>query len=75
MRQVTLDEAKARFLDLVEDAIGGEVIVITKDDRPVVQLVPAPQASRRPQFGSARGLVELADEFDEPLADFDEYMR
>ena len=27
MRQVTLDEAKARLLDLVEDAIGGEVIV------------------------------------------------
>ncbi len=74
MRQVTLDEAKARFLDLVEDAIGGEVIVITKDDRPVVQLVPASQARRRPQFGSARGLVELADDFDEPLVDFDEYM-
>ena len=69
MRQVTLDEAKARFLDLVEDAIGGEVIVITKDDRPVVQLVAATQARRRPQFGSARGLVELADDFDEPLAD------
>ena len=74
MRQVTLDEAKARFFDLVEDAIGGEMIVITKDDRPVVQLVAAPQARRRPQFGSARGLVELTDDFDEPLADFDEYM-
>ncbi len=69
MRQVTLDEARARFLDLVADAIAGEVIVITKDDRPVVQLVPAPQASRCPQFGSAPGLVELADDFDEPLAD------
>ena len=74
MRQVTLDEAKARFLDLVEDAIGGEVIVITKDDRPVVQLVAATQARHHPQFGSARGLVDLADDFDEPLADFDEYM-
>ena len=74
MRQVTLDEARARCLELVEDAIGGEIIVITKDDHPVVKLVPAQQAGRRPQFGSARGLVELADDFDEPLADFDEYV-
>jgi hypothetical protein len=27
MRQVTLDEAKARFLDLVEDAIGGVTVL------------------------------------------------
>jgi len=45
------------------------VVVITKDDRPVVQLVPTTQAKRRPQLGSARGLVELADDFDERLAD------
>ena len=27
----------------------------------------------RPQFGSARGLIKLADDFDAPLADFQEY--
>jgi len=30
--------------------------------------------SGRPQFGSARGLIKMADNFDAPLADFQEYM-
>ena len=29
---------------------------------------------RKRQFGSARGLIAMADDFDEPLADFQEYM-
>lgn len=29
---------------------------------------------RKSNFGSAAGLVEVADDFDEPLADFGEYM-
>ena len=28
----------------------------------------------RPRFGSARGLIKMADDFDEPLEDFAEYM-
>ena len=27
------------------------------------------------QFGSAKGMVKIADDFDEPLADFREYME
>ena len=30
--------------------------------------------SGRPQFGSAQGLIKMADDFDAPLADFQEYM-
>ncbi len=29
----------------------------------------------RPQFGSARGLIKMSDDFDEPLEDFIEYMQ
>ncbi len=28
----------------------------------------------RPQFGSAKGLITMSDNFDEPLEDFNEYM-
>ncbi len=35
------------------------------------ELVSVP---RHPQFGSARGLITMADDFDAPLADFVEYM-
>jgi hypothetical protein len=33
------------------------------------------QPRRKPQFGGAKGLFELSDDFDEPLEDFKEYMR
>ena len=72
--QVKLDEAKVRLLDLVEAAIRGEAVFILKDDRPVVQLVPIEPPKRHPQFGSAKGLVVMAGDFDGPLRDFSEYM-
>jgi hypothetical protein len=28
----------------------------------------------RPKFGSAKGLIEMSDDFDEPLEDFKDYM-
>ena len=30
---------------------------------------------RKRTFGSAKGLIEMADDFDEPLEDFREYME
>ncbi|HEY0735614.1 MAG TPA: type II toxin-antitoxin system prevent-host-death family antitoxin [Herpetosiphonaceae bacterium] len=74
MQAVTLDEAQARLVDLVDAAISGETVVITKDGQQI-QLVPVLQQSQRPQFGSARGQIWMADDFDAPLFDFDEYMR
>lgn len=32
------------------------------------------RARRKRTFGSARGLLKIADDFDEPLEDFREYM-
>jgi prevent-host-death family protein len=74
MQTITLDEAQAHLVDLVEAAIRGETVVITKDGQQI-QLVPVQPPVRRPQFGSARGQITMADDFDDPLTDFDEYMR
>lgn len=74
MHAVTLDEAKLQLVDLIEAAMSGETVLITKDGQQV-QLVPVARASQRPQFGSARGQIWMADDFDAPLPDFDEYMR
>ena len=32
-------------------------------------------ASSKPQFGSAKGLIKIGPEFDEPLEDFKPYMQ
>jgi len=51
------------------------MVLIVKDGQPIVQLVPIASPQRRPQFGSAKGPVVMADDFDAPLEDFEEYMQ
>ena len=73
--QIEFDEAKARFQDLIEAALRGETVFIVRDEQPVVQIVSIEQQGRRRKFGSAEGLIMIADDFDAPLADFEEYME
>lgn len=72
MSQIELQQAKEQFEELIERAANGEAITIVKDNQPLVQLVPVAPAKKR-HFGSAKGLIEIADDFDEPLDDFREY--
>ncbi len=70
--QINIGEAKASFSALIKRAMRGEDVVIAKDGKPVIRLVPiAPGPERVP--GSARGAFVMAADFDEPLADFDAY--
>jgi antitoxin (DNA-binding transcriptional repressor) of toxin-antitoxin stability system len=75
MHQVNIEDAKSNLPDLIDAAVNGEEIVIAKDDQHIVKLVPVSRARPRPQFGSAKGLISMLDDFDEPLDDFAEYMR
>jgi prevent-host-death family protein len=72
--QVDIAEAQRRLLDLIQAAEQGEEVIITRDQQPLIQLVPLHQQMNRPQFGSARGLITIAEDFDAPLDDFREYM-
>jgi antitoxin (DNA-binding transcriptional repressor) of toxin-antitoxin stability system len=75
MHRINVKEAKEELVELLEAAIQGEKVFILKDDQHAVQLVPVEPPRRRPKFGSARGMVVMAEDFDAPLADFGEYMR
>jgi antitoxin (DNA-binding transcriptional repressor) of toxin-antitoxin stability system len=70
---VTLNEAQNHLVDLVEAAAAGEEIFIKKNDDVTLQLVPHVAKRRKRQFGSAKGLISMATNFDEPLEDFREY--
>lgn len=76
MQQIPLAEVSQRLSELLEAAMSGEEIVITKDEQPVMKLVPvSPTKKRWPaKAGSAKGLVTMSDDFDEPLEDFKAYM-
>ena len=84
-----LDQAQQRFLELVERAKRGEDVIITERNQPVVKFIaveqglkasnasmtaPVVSTKRRRRPGSAKGLVHISDDFDEPLEDFREYM-
>ncbi|OWY65046.1 DUF2281 domain-containing protein [cyanobacterium TDX16] len=73
MQQVNLFEASQHLSELIEAAMRGEEVIITKNEQPVVKLTPL-LAQRRRQPGSAKGLVTMSDDFDEPLDDFKDYM-
>lgn len=75
MSRVNIEEAKQHLPELIDAAVNGEEVVIAKDEQHVVRLVPVSRANTRPQFGSAGGLITMSDDFDEPLPDFEEYIR
>jgi len=74
MVQVSLEEATLRLPQLIRDAKTGEEIVLFDNERPVARVIPL--QNRRPpaQFGSAKGLIELSDDFDATPEGFEEYM-
>ena len=75
MYQVSLEEAKVQFLRLIQEAMHGQEIVITQNNVPLLKLVSIPRSKPRAQFGSAKGLITMSDDFDAPLEDFKEYMQ
>jgi prevent-host-death family protein len=75
MDAVSIHEAKTHFSRLVARAEAGEEIIVRRGATPVAKLVAyhAPTTPRIP--GSLRGSIKMADDFDETLEDFDEYVR
>lgn len=68
MTRIDIHEANSHFLELMERVAKGEEVIIEQNDRPVARISPVPTlAVRNPrQPGSAKGLIQFADDFDEP---------
>jgi len=72
--QVNVAEAKARFSEMVRRALAGEEIVIAKDNRPILRLVPLERREPR-KPGSAKGRIRMAPDFDATPGDFADYVQ
>jgi prevent-host-death family protein len=66
-----LVDAKSHFSEIIQKVMLGACVIVTKENRPVVKIVPIKPATRTP--GTGKG-IWMASDFDEPLADFAEYM-
>jgi prevent-host-death family protein len=75
MSQFNVAEAKSHFSDLLRKALRGEEVVIARDGKPLVRLVPVDRLSVTREPGSARGEIWMAPDFDETPEDFKEYVR
>ena len=74
MQNIDVNQAKQRLSELINNAVGGDEVVITKDGEPIVKIVAITERKQHRQFGSAKGLIKMSNAFDEPLKDFRKYM-
>ena len=76
MATITIHEAKTHFSSLVQRALAGEEIIVSKGKEPVVKIVPVPEALKERKPGGAKGIVTwISPDFDEPLEEFEEFMK
>jgi antitoxin (DNA-binding transcriptional repressor) of toxin-antitoxin stability system len=73
--QVSLIEAAASLSELVQASINGEEVILLDGDRPAIKFTPIASAKQDRQPGSAKRLIWMSDDFDEPLEDMKEYME
>ena len=65
--------AKAQLAELVQKAMSGEDIIIARDHKPLIKLVPLKDLTETRSPGSARGQIRMSPDFDAPLDDFADY--
>lgn len=76
MYQVSIEKTQTIQLpDLIDSVINGEEVIFTQNNLPIAKLIAVRQEKPRPQFGSAKGLFVMAEDFNEPLEDSDEYRK
>lgn len=66
-KTVNVHEAKTHLSRLLERAHAGEEIIIAKSGEPYARLMPLTDRQPKRQPGTLKGLVELTDDFFEPL--------
>lgn len=73
--QINVHQAKSQLSKLIERALAGEEVIIARNNKPTVRLEVLPEARRKRNLGALEGLVKyMAEDFDEPLEDFKDYM-
>jgi hypothetical protein len=73
MIQIPVKQAATTLDKLLNEAAKGLNVVIIGTDGSAFKLIVLPRVPA-PIFGSAKGLVHINPDFDEPIEGFEEYM-
>jgi len=69
-KQVNIHQAKTHLSRLIHDVERGDDVVIARDGKPVVRMVPAETRKPRRKPGMAKGqILFISPDIDKPLPD------
>jgi prevent-host-death family protein len=72
--KVSVYEAKSKLSQMINAALDGEEVVITRNGKETVKLVPATNGDTKNSWiGMWDGQIDIPDSFFEPLEEFEEY--
>lgn len=71
--KVSVYEAKSKLSQMINKALEGEEVIITRNGEDTVKLIPVPKESKRNWIGMYEGQITIQDDFDDPLPEFEEY--
>ena len=71
---VNMHDAKSSLSRFVNRAAAGEDVLIARHGRPTALLTRILDRSRKRPLGLFKGRIQLASDFDAPLAEFAEYL-
>jgi prevent-host-death family protein len=60
-----IHQAKSQLSRLIERAVAGEEVIISKAGKPVAKLVPYAQKKQQRRLGLLKGKIRIARDFDE----------
>ena len=63
---VNIHHAKTHLSKLIAQAENGEEVIIARNGKPVVKLVPITSKPKRRLLGSAKGKIWISEDFDSP---------
>ncbi|MEO6051764.1 MAG: type II toxin-antitoxin system prevent-host-death family antitoxin [Pyrinomonadaceae bacterium] len=70
--KVSVYEAKSKLSQMINKALEGEEVVITRNGADTVTLTPVPK-KKADWIGMYNGQIVIHDDFGEPLEEFEEY--
>jgi antitoxin (DNA-binding transcriptional repressor) of toxin-antitoxin stability system len=69
-KTVSVKEAQAQFLELLDLVLTGNRVVIQKDEQPLAEIVGISSHKKEKRVaGLNRGKIRMSDDFDAPLPD------
>ena len=71
---VNIHAAKTHLSRLIREVVEGGEVVIARGNVPLVKLVLIDEAKSKRLLGTAKGTVKIGKDFDNPIADFSEYV-